>query len=93
MKTPAEPIPACRKVANGNAFEYEVESFGSSRDSVEAYTVDVSPQGFGCSCPRDDYVFRPRRKIEGINQGTICKHLRVAIVQFYLDNVINKGKK
>lgn len=90
MTSKSKPEPRCRRIPNGNAFEYEVESFGASRDSLPEYTVDLSPQNFGCSCPHDDYTLRPRRKAEGTTRDTICKHLGEAMKQFYLDNVINK---
>lgn len=84
--------PKAERKAGGTLTEYTVQSFGSSRDSDPEYVVDISPQHFGCSCKRDDYVLRPRRKTEGFTQDTICKHAKLAIVQFYIDNILNKNK-
>lgn len=85
--------PTCQRTPRGTACEYTVVSFNSSRDSDPEYLVDLSPDNFGCSCKHDDYVCRPKRNRDGTNTNTICKHIQLAMQQFYLDNVINKGKK
>lgn len=85
-------VPKCKKTYGASICEYTVGSWGSSRDSEMDYLVDLTPDHFGCSCKRDDYVCRVQRKKEGVTTNTICKHISLAMQQFYIDNVINKRK-
>jgi len=71
-------------------YEYSVESEKTSHDSETSYKVDLHPDNFGCSCGNDYYRLRPRRRREPVTSELVCKHCHAAIIQFYIDNFLNK---